>query len=60
MQLAKIVVATAVLSDRKEDYVTMIQGLSPSSQTEMMNILNEVLVLPPPLFSLVADMAVDR
>ena len=43
MQLAKIVVATAVLSDRKEDYVTMIQGLSPSSQTEMMNILNEVL-----------------
>ena len=60
MQLAKIVVATAVLSDRKEDYVTMIQGLSPSSQTEMMNILNEVLVPPPPLFSLVADMAVDR
>ena len=41
-QLAKIIVATAVLSDRKEDYIAMIQELSPSSQTEMMNILNEV------------------
>lgn len=60
MQLVKIVVATAVLSDRKEDYVAMIQGLSPSSQTEIMNILNEVLVLPHPSFSLAADMAVGR
>ena len=32
-----------MLSDRKEDYIAMIQGLSPNSQTEMMNILNEVL-----------------
>lgn len=45
VQLAKIVVATAVLSERKEDYISMIQGLSPSSQTEMMNILNEVCLM---------------
>ncbi|KAF8245809.1 hypothetical protein K440DRAFT_603277 [Wilcoxina mikolae CBS 423.85] len=44
IKLAKIVVATAVLSDRKEDYIAMIQGLSPSSQTEMMNILNEMIL----------------
>ena len=37
--------ATAVLSDRKEEYIAMIQGLSPSSQTEMMNILNEMILL---------------
>jgi hypothetical protein len=42
IKLAKIIVATAVLSDRKEEYIALIQGLSPSSQTEMMNILNEV------------------
>ncbi|KAA8911349.1 HOOK protein-domain-containing protein [Sphaerosporella brunnea] len=45
IKLAKIIVATAVLSDRKEEYIAMIQELSPSSQTEMMNILNEMILL---------------
>jgi predicted transcriptional regulator len=40
----KIVVSAAVLSDRKEEYITMIQELSPSSQTELMNVINEVRV----------------
>jgi len=41
-QLVKIIVSAAVLSDRKEVYIERIQELSPSSQTELMNVINEV------------------
>lgn len=45
IKLMKIVVSAAVLSDRKEEYITMIQELSPSSQTELMNVINEMMTL---------------
>lgn len=40
--MVKIIVAAAVQSDGREKYVQQIQELSPSSQTELMGVINEV------------------
>lgn len=41
----KIVVAAAVQSDRREEYIKRIQGLSASSQTELMAAITQMMQL---------------
>ncbi|KAH0612235.1 uncharacterized protein H6S33_010287 [Morchella sextelata] len=43
IKLVKIIVAAAVQSDRREDYIKYIQDLSPISQTELMGVINQMM-----------------
>ncbi|KAL7275336.1 hypothetical protein RUND412_001738 [Rhizina undulata] len=43
IKLVKIIVAAAVQSDRREEYIKYIQELSPSSQTELMGVINQMM-----------------
>lgn len=43
IKLVKIIVAAAVQSDRREDYIKYIQDLSPNSQTELMGVINQMM-----------------
>ncbi|KAG0131805.1 hook-related protein family [Tuber indicum] len=43
IKLAKIVVASAVQSEKREEYIQYIQELSPSSQTELMGVISEMM-----------------
>ncbi|KAI5800357.1 HOOK protein-domain-containing protein [Peziza echinospora] len=45
IRLVKIIVAAAVQSERREEYIRRIQGLSPRSQTELMLVINQMIEL---------------
>ncbi|KAF8426574.1 hook-related protein family [Tirmania nivea] len=45
INLVKILVAAAVQSERREVYITRIQGLNQKSQTELMLVINQMIQL---------------
>lgn len=45
IKLVKILVAAAVQSERREEYITRIQGLNQKSQTELMLVINQMIQL---------------
>ena len=40
-----MLVAAAVRSEKREDYIKRIQGLSPTSQTEIMGVITQMMEL---------------